>query len=286
MDGKGGEILSNKKFDLKKWRGNNPAEETKIREKISLALKGRVLSQEHKDNIKKSHWARNENIRNKVISNFSQKLKGRKASKETIAKQIAKRLGSKRPNQSKAICKKWGDEQFRKKMSLAMKGKKHKLFTEEAKRNMSLAHKGKKFSEEHKRKISESKKGKKHNPLSEETKKKMSLSQKRRFLKEKSHFWKGGISFEPYSIEFNNNLKNQIRERDGFRCQECFRNQNELKKKLAIHHIDFNKKNNNPINLISLCGSCHAQTHFNREGWIDYYKNIQNERGNIIYDKL
>jgi len=96
--------------------------------------------------------------------------------------------------------------------------------------------------------------------------------------------WKGGISFEPYGLEFNNKLKEQIRKRDNFRCQQCFRHQDELfrkfkngklqKYKLHIHHIDYNKRNNNSDNLVSLCGSCHTQTNHTREDWTKYYKGV------------
>lgn len=95
---------------------------------------------------------------------------------------------------------------------------------------------------------------------------------------EKSLFWKGGISFEPYGIEFNRELRETIRKRDNYRCQECFRHQDELysksgrKYKLMIHHIDYNKTNNNENNLISLCRNCHVQTNWNRDNWINYYK--------------
>lgn len=95
--------------------------------------------------------------------------------------------------------------------------------------------------------------------------------------------WQGGKSFEPYGLQFNNALREQIRKRDGYRCQECFRHQNELFKKvkngkisnykLHIHHIDYNKKNCNPNNLISLCMQCHRQTSYNRKDWINYYQN-------------
>jgi hypothetical protein len=40
---------------------------------------------------------------------------------------------------------------------------------------------------------------------------KMSEAQKGK----KSHLWKGGISFEPYTPEFNNQLKESVRERDN-----------------------------------------------------------------------
>lgn len=91
--------------------------------------------------------------------------------------------------------------------------------------------------------------------------------------------WQGGKSFEPYGEEFNNKLKGQIRQRDGYRCQECFRHQNELfsktgrRYKLMVHHIDYDKENNNSNNLISLCRNCHGQTNFKRENWTNYFRN-------------
>ena len=94
--------------------------------------------------------------------------------------------------------------------------------------------KGKKFSEKTRQKMSDKRKGSLHPN------------------------WMGGKSFEPYGIIFNKELKDKIRERDGFRCQECFRHQDELyykdgrKYKLDIHHVDYNKTNNNENNLISL----------------------------------
>ena len=86
--------------------------------------------------------------------------------------------------------------------------------------------------------------------------------------------WRGGISFEPYGIEFNNKLREQIRKRDRYRCQQCFRHQNESSRRLDIHHIDFNKKNNNPNNLIALCRNCHNQTQFNRQNWTEYFQEV------------
>lgn len=96
---------------------------------------------------------------------------------------------------------------------------------------------------------------------------------------EKHPQWLGGKSFEPYGVEFNKKLRKQIRGRDNYRCQECFRHQDELfnwskgkKDKLIVHHIDYNKKNNKPKNLISLCRTCHLQTNFDREDWIKYFQ--------------
>ncbi len=101
---------------------------------------------------------------------------------------------------------------------------------------------------------------------------------KRDLRGEKNGAWMNGISFEPYGIEFNKELKETIREKNNYRCQQCFRHQDELYYKngkrynLIIHHIDYNKKNNSPENLISLCRNCHAQTNFKRDDWINYFE--------------
>ena len=84
--------------------------------------------------------------------------------------------------------------------------------------------------------------------------------------------WKGGISFEPYAPEFNKKLKRQIRERDNHTCQECGKTKEELGKNPSIHHIDYNKKNNNHSNLICLCDTCHGKTTYDRKDWTRYFK--------------
>lgn len=105
---------------------------------------------------------------------------------------------------------------------------------------------------------------------SKESKLKMSDAQKG----EKSRCWLGGISFEPYPPKFNKQLKMLIRERDNFTCQECKQTEKKLGYDLATHHIDYNKKNCDPDNLISLCKPCHAQTNFDRKDWTNYFKNL------------
>jgi len=92
------------------------------------------------------------------------------------------------------------------------------------------------------------------------------------------HPWfNNGSSKELYGKDWSEELKEIIRKKYNYRCQQCFRHQNELynkkskKYKLSVHHIDYNKKNNNENNLIPLCKSCHAQTNFSREDWKKYF---------------
>ena len=84
---------------------------------------------------------------------------------------------------------------------------------------------------------------------------------------EKNPAFNGWSSLEPYGIGFDDKTKEQIKARDGYRCQVCFD-----KYKLVVHHIDYDKKNNKSKNMIALCRSCHSKTNHNRTYWINYFK--------------
>ena len=94
---------------------------------------------------------------------------------------------------------------------------------------------------------------------------------------DKNPNWQGGISFEPYSIEWTEELREFIRKRDNYTCQNCgLTNEEHLivyDRSLTIHHIDYNKKNCSEENLISLCVQCNSRANFNRSYWLDFYKN-------------
>lgn len=93
----------------------------------------------------------------------------------------------------------------------------------------------------------------------------------------KSSNWKGGISYEPYCDAWRDKeYKKSILERDDFRCQNT--NCNKIYKRLNIHHIDYNKKNCHPTNLITLCISCNAKANFNRQKWQKIYKEVMVQR--------
>lgn len=67
-------------------------------------------------------------------------------------------------------------------------------------------------------------------------------------------------------------FKEYIFERDGHKCQNpgCWG----TSKRLARHHVDFDKKNCKPNNIITICASCHARTQVDREWHIAYYQAI------------
>jgi 5-methylcytosine-specific restriction endonuclease McrA len=169
---------------------------------------------------------------------------GKHHSKEVRKMISISKMGEKNPWYGKKL-----PEKIKEKMSVAHKGEKNSFYgkkhSKETKALMSKLHKGIHFSEETKRKISESKKGEKH-PL-----------------------WKGGISFLPYSLDWTKTLKRSIRERDKYTCQICSSQQGD--RAFDVHHIDYNKLNSNPDNLITLCRSCHMKTNSNREYWIKYF---------------
>jgi len=96
---------------------------------------------------------------------------------------------------------------------------------------------------------------------------------KRFHVGEKCYQWEGGKSFEPYTIDFSNRLKEAIRDRDNRICQLCGIKEEKLKRKLDVHHIDYDKKNCDESNLISLCRSCHGKTQKNKKYWTKHFKN-------------
>lgn len=150
-------------------------------------------------------------------------------------------------------------------------GNKHALgyrFTEEQKAKIKGRYKGIKLSSETRKKMSLAQKGNKKflgKTHSKKTRDKMVLAQ----LGEKNHAWLGGKSFEPYTTDWTNTLRRSIRERDFYTCQVCKEPQGD--RALQIHHIDYNKTNNNPENLIALCLSCHIKTNTKREYWKEYF---------------
>ena len=91
---------------------------------------------------------------------------------------------------------------------------------------------------------------------------------------ERAYNWNNGSSSEEYGMEFNSSLKEQIRFRNGYKCQFCGCSQLENGRQLDVHHIDYNKKNCKQNNLISLCRSCHTKTNGNRKYWKKYFEKI------------
>ena len=88
---------------------------------------------------------------------------------------------------------------------------------------------------------------------------------------EKHPNWKGGQSIT-YPIDWTKTLRRSIRERDKYTCKVCGKQQTD--RAFCIHHIDYNKENCNPDNLITLCLSCHIKTNYQRDKWKTYFYNL------------
>lgn len=181
--------------------------------------------------------------------------KGKHPSKETLKKF------------SKAQKKVWQNPEYRKHMSEVHKGQpafwKGKHLPKEAIQKMVELRKKRgnyKWTPEQKKKLKE---------IWEkdfEYRKRQTLSHSG----ERSSAWRGGLSQKPYSPDWTRRLQRLIRERDHYTCQVCGKKD---KKRLSVHHIDYNKKNCDLNNLITLCPSCHSKTGVgDRERWKEFFK--------------
>jgi hypothetical protein len=92
-----------------------------------------------------------------------------------------------------------------------------------------------------------------------------------------------GIPYEDnlYSLSFFN-IRESIRDRDGHECQNCNKSEEQeiidFYRKLSIHHIDYNKMNCLPENLITLCTSCNIKANYNKDYWFVYYTYIMENK--------
>lgn len=93
------------------------------------------------------------------------------------------------------------------------------------------------------------------------------------YVGDKTPNWRGGISNEKYcDIWLDKEYKQSILERDNHECQnpDCRKTSDVV----VPHHIDYNKLNCHPWNLITLCGSCNPRANKNRNYWQKLYQNI------------
>lgn len=92
---------------------------------------------------------------------------------------------------------------------------------------------------------------------------------------ENSHLWRGGFS-KIYPKEWNNSLKEFIRNRDSRKCQypNCDYCDIGKSQRLDVHHIDGNKSDCRPLNLVSLCHSHHMKVEMSPRTWEDYFYSV------------
>ncbi len=267
--------------------------------KMSESHKGTVVSPGHRKKLseafkgKKNHFfGRKHTLESK--RKMSQSLKGRKSpmrgKKHSI--QTKQKMSKRKKGKKASLQTKIKMSEKKKGKNNSFYGKKHKP---ESRRRISENNSGENFSPERRKRLSELHKGTKatletriklceanggenngfygktHNPKTRKI-----LSEQK--MGEKNACWRGGISFQPYGVAFNRKLKEFIRARDNYRCQECFRHETELftkkskPRKLICHHINYLKTDNSTCNLISLCLKCHGKTNYKRKDWTKYFQ--------------
>lgn len=104
----------------------------------------------------------------------------------------------------------------------------------------------------------------------------------------KSPSWRGGISFEPYDKNFNSKFKKAIKARDGccMLCNISFEDLKLLKRKVAVHHVNYNKLLSIKENCCSLCNSCHSKTNANRKHWKKFFQSLLSEKYDYKYSEI
>ena len=207
-----------------------------------------------------------EETRNKISNAF----KGKPLSMETRRKMSESARGriislEQREKISRSLTGRHPSEETLKKLSAVSATRKGKPRSKEICEHISKGRKGIVFTEEHKQKLSAARKG--------------------RFCGENHPAWKGGISFEPYCVKFNDDFKERVRSFFNYHCVECGKPQ--MKEKLLVHHVNFDKQTccNDAVPLfVPLCRSCHSKTNFNRGYWQDRFTRLINEQnGGMCY---
>jgi hypothetical protein len=140
--------------------------------------------------------------------------------------------------------------------------------SDEHKLKLRMAKLGRKLTPEHRRKIGEANIGKNSGKVRTPE---MRLAMSLRLRGKGAANWRGGLNEKKYCDGWRI-IRGDIRRRDNNTCRVC----NEVggKRRLSVHHIDYNRDNNNPVNLITLCGKCHGVTGFNRESWASYFNTL------------
>jgi len=141
-------------------------------------------------------------------------------------------------------------------------------------------------SKETKAKKSKKLKGKSYVELHGKEKAKEIIKKKSEAIRgEKNYNWQGGISENPYPEEFVR-VRKEIKTRDDHRCQlygkTGITEKKEIGSGLSVHHIDYNKQNCKPENLITLCCSCNGKVNANREYWKIFFRDRLQEGALIL----
>ncbi|KKM65445.1 hypothetical protein LCGC14_1491170 [marine sediment metagenome] len=79
-----------------------------------------------------------------------------------------------------------------------------------------------------------------------------------------------------YPVEWTPTLRRRIRRRDRALCQVCKTPQ--ALDRTHIHHINYDKRDCSPLNLLTVCEACHRSTNGQRHRWYRYLYGMMSER--------
>jgi len=102
-----------------------------------------------------------------------------------------------------------------------------------------------------------------------ETRQKMSENGPNKFG-ERNPNWRGGSSFEPYCVKFNEKFKEFIRDKFDRICFLCGKSEEDNVRRLCVHHVNYDKSClciDVECEFVPLCASCHSKTNGNRTYW-------------------
>ena len=146
-------------------------------------------------------------------------------------------------------------DEHKRKIGEGLRGHPVSEYTKEKIRLSHLGKKGPSPSPEVREKLRSALKGKKRPPFSVEWRRNIGLSHSG----SRSPRWRGGVSRELQRYSWTQNFVETIRERDGYLCQRCHKEQ--VGRAFHVHHLDGDKRNSDLDNLILLCPTCHNHIH-------------------------
>jgi len=97
--------------------------------------------------------------------------------------------------------------------------------------------------------------------------------------------WNGGSKSLKYCSAWSDKeFKEELKERDGYQCLNptCLLGD----KKLVLHHIDYQKHNCNPNNLITVCDNCNIRANTKRAWHTAWYQAIMHRRYGHNYKEV
>ena len=85
------------------------------------------------------------------------------------------------------------------------------------------------------------------------------------------------VYYTPEILKYSTKpIKIEVHKRDV--CQLCFK-----RKLLVTHHINYNKEDSHPFNLITLCQDCHIRTYKHKNDWLRLFSERMEQRFGARY---